>query len=936
MKGILLVVLAVLFSSNVFAVDEIIAHNDIFNDNGAANSWAGVRVQFNASATYKQIIEICRDKQATAHECVLENYSGTPQVQGAFLANATFVDNCCDISAFNIISSPNADWILRTQNVGSVDIPKVSGPGNPPTFPYVFAYGSWTHGVEGDWNLITTKLFNIANFTLSDGPPPANVKTPTFTTPPTPGDGGHNATNVTIEFNCTGNRTFLWFDTSNPPTTVVIDNGTGEEYNTTVSTDDTYYYKAGCWSDGDSANSTVRSWVLDTIEPYITVNPSTDIEATNITVLNNYLTNLTINVTFQDDNLYHTLINITNSTGDSVYQRLNTSTGGSTDSFAATIDISSWSVGENYTLKLYASDTHTKNKIKDWKVKKDVFKTYVEFETDNGRTIRVKSKESWTNIKKFDTVKKTDRYNFDMEFKNEKIQTSFTVTCDKEIDIIEDSEWPGHMICGENWIDFDEAGTGNEVVNLKRIGPTEVEVDISNINGKKFVFNSIGGLNINQRDYKFSVGAVIDLWGADILNGVDLPLTATLGTQVVSGNSTSPARFVNLSQGNYTIILNSANYENLSFNYTVTTGVNYYNLSRNLTPIGVKFYLYDEITENLISLTNNTGSIFLTKTGFSNTYTFTANPYTITGLASGIYTAKVYTTSYSSREYFDISITDVSGDVVNAYLINSTAGSLITFNTLDSSSNDIEGVRVNFWRTINGTLTIVAQENTDFAGNARLYLDTNYQYVINFSKTGYNDKIINLEPAVSGSPYAIYMDTTTTTEPPLVESYRIRQADHNLTYTNSTKLVHFSWYDSLSYATNWCLKVWDYNSTYFNNCSTSNNGTMDYIIVDQNQSVIAQSYATVNSRTYILDTIQVNMMQAWQVLTNETLILSWVLYLTLAFIGLFNPIASIVLGIFGLTGAFLMGILPMTFSSIVGLIFVAIVIFVGMKRSRTA
>ena len=64
------------------------------------------------------------------------------------------------------------------------------------------------------------------------------------------------------------------------------------------------------------------------------------------------------------------------------------------------------------------------------------------------------------------------------------------------------------------------------------------------------------------------------------------------------------------------------------------------------------------------------------------------------------------------------------------------------------------------------------------------------------------------------------------------------------------------------------------------------------------------------------------------------LIISWMVFIVLGFMGLAKPFAAMILGILGLSGMYLIGMLPIGFSTIMGIIFVAVVIGIGIKKSR--
>jgi len=70
----------------------------------------------------------------------------------------------------------------------------------------------------------------------------------------------------------------------------------------------------------------------------------------------------------------------------------------------------------------------------------------------------------------------------------------------------------------------------------------------------------------------------------------------------------------------------------------------------------------------------------------------------------------------------------------------------------------LENVRTVFTKIIDGINTIVAEEDSDFAGQVVLNLNDDTQYTINFSKTDYEDQTITLEP--KNSDYLIKMVST--------------------------------------------------------------------------------------------------------------------------------------------------------------------------------
>ena len=98
---------------------------------------------------------------------------------------------------------------------------------------------------------------------------------------------------------------------------------------------------------------------------------------------------------------------------------------------------------------------------------------------------------------------------------------------------------------------------------------------------------------------------------------------------------------------------------------------------------------------------------------------------------------------------------------------------------------------------------------------------------------------------------------------------------------------------------------------------------------------MAKAIAKKSGRSYVLDTIFINLRRGWQDLGRDMLVVNWVIFMVLGFIGLMNPYAAIALSIVSISGMYLMGILPIGFGSIMGLIFISIIIFIGIKKART-
>ncbi len=615
------------------------------------------------------------------------------------------------------------------------------------------------HGISysGDYFIDNIRFFNYT--TLGDkgitaAPPSVATSTPTIIHP-SPANNANNNTNQTFNVShpTTNNdvRYYLYFGTSTPlaESDLIYDNVTrnGSEFSqwTTNVGDGIYYWKwrvQNTTNGAFSLNTTERTWTLDTVSPTITLGNNNNFSSDNTTIISNYLRNLSIDISFFDTNLYQTLINITNEDGESVWQRLNTSITGTTVNFSETINISNFPIGD-YIVKLIATDSHTAQRIDPYDVKTGL--SYFRYTTKEGNIIKIIS-DTLPLTKK--TTKFKDRYTFDFNYLFQKDTYKFIIESYNKITYLPSSEHPAHfVIWGDNmrgnWLDF--GGINKKDITVTKIDDYIYEVEITANGIKNFKFSSLGGLNTVEEHYLLRIGAVIDMWVYDEDNPPDqINATVSSGTQYANSTiNTSGARLVNITQEITEITLTSNGFGTEIKTVSITSS--YHNFTFNMTPVSAtKLYFYDEKSETLIE--GETFSVYLETTGFSNIYSATTNPYTIKGLPDGLFDLKASSANYPEREYKNLNISNITTTLLNIYLINTTLSAEKTFYVRGSSVNAIEDVKINFTRVINGTITTIAEENTDYDGAATLYLDENYEYGIIFSKSGYDTKTINLVP----------------------------------------------------------------------------------------------------------------------------------------------------------------------------------------------
>lgn len=369
-----------------------------------------------------------------------------------------------------------------------------------------------------------TELFNNGIVWVDTSPPPL-IPVASFIVPPTPADGvANNTLGSNITATCTYNgEPIIYFSKGAGAAVEVVANATGTGLNITswlinssfVAGDGTYYYNATC-SNASSIASAVRTWIYDTTEPPININPNTFFYQNNLSNVNQYNESqlLRLNFTVTDTNdLYGVLINITRlSTGVSYYSYLNQSLTGSTSwNYNRLLNHSTYPADSNYLINIWAADSHTNNIIcplTDDCYKPKQISNGIDFLTAEGNHIWLTSEEPAT----FSTTQITDRYKININFTDglEKKRV-LNVYSDKPIDYLgEKSGYLAHFIIwnnwvdGGNWLDFEADGLNILNTKVKKISDYHFKITFDKL--KDVTFNSIGGMNINHKSFSWYKG----------------------------------------------------------------------------------------------------------------------------------------------------------------------------------------------------------------------------------------------------------------------------------------------------------------------------------------------------------------------------------------------------------------------------------------------
>jgi len=663
--------------------------------------------------------------------------------------------------------------------------------------------------------------------------------------------------------------------------------------NYTFPLDGIYKYYVRCQ---DVNTTTLRytgnyTYTYDTTQPFISaITPNQD----NTTVFNYSNRNLNLNVSLTDDNLYKGNLTIYNSTGSVMYNNYTGDlTGNNSWLWNSTIDMSLWETGL-YTMFIEATDSHTAkywDGVDNYNLDND--NKRLSFDMDDGNIIDITLIDS-NKLEEFNylsTTKTQDRYSFEFYLKDELPQNTyfvFNLKSGKKLDYIANSDYIGHFITGKNWIDFEGV---NGDFEFYKINDFEYNIKITLIEKtKELIFNSLGGLNENNKTVTFNILENLTIQVNDTNTGLLLNnFTVTYNSGLYTANGTNITLSVYANQS-ASIIVSAIGY----IPYINSTFVGYQpkNLTVNLTSGGTILNFYDEFTNALITSQNVTVDMVGNVSGRFST---SIGSVTISGLPAGSYSAVYFSDGYISREY-PIILNATGLQTINLYLCNSSICENIIGNVFDTVGSGLPGYQVQIFRLIDGTYNLVEIATSNFEGQvgfAGERFTPSYKFLV--VKNGTVFKETN-ETEIYSTTLDFFISEFEDLITKYIKSGNLR---YILQYNNVLNRFEFSYLDPSYSVTEVCLRVTaqtNYTEAilYNETCLNAFSGIINInVAVAEGTVYIAKIYTSFSPEQYI-DSLS---KRFEDVLSDEKtgLWVTLLVVLIVGFVGLWFPSIAVIL-----------------------------------------
>lgn len=607
-----------------------------------------------------------------------------------------------------------------------------------------------------------TSLFQTGTITATPSPPSINVTIlyPTFNQ----SFGIQNISdlnsyiyingtfNTSSSTNCTINDT-RFNDTGLTPTT-----GFNFSFINDSFLDNGFYdVKVMCNLTGTS-NGTARAlFLIDLENPQITLNPTNAFDTNNLSNVVQYISTMPLNITFTDNrDLFAFMVNVTRG-GTTFFNFTNSSIPTPTTNltYQDSLDTTNWGQG-TYDIEIMVSDSHTIGRIQEYGIRRLFNK--ITFDTEEGNSISISSIGATSTI----YIKEKDRYKFGFNYLFSDSARTFILESKNGIHYLKDSSYAAHFVVwngrGGNWVDFE--GIGNKYT-VTKINDNKYQVVFTDIPvSKKVILDSIGGLNTVTENYQWYLGnytkdfnkvATAGAIETFILNvskqsGFVDTINASFeynGTQrAISRTETSTSFLFSTTitlpeiqtTFNLSWSVNITQNDSSSYNFTVSD-----NQSVFLATLTINFLDEENQTAILETLT-----VFFTLEQ-TLTVTTATGSVVVGNLTLGEYRISAESENYPNRGIF-FTVANQTQNITMYLVIDAVGNDFIDYFIKSSSQTLIEDARMTFQKVINNSLITVAQLETDFAGQGRLFQDQQNEYRILILHPDFPLKNISLLP----------------------------------------------------------------------------------------------------------------------------------------------------------------------------------------------
>jgi hypothetical protein len=384
----------------------------------------------------------------------------------------------------------------------------------------------------------------------------------------------------------------------------------------------------------------------------------------NLSIINGLKYNLSINITFAQQDLFATFLDVTCDISGSIFNATNTTINTSTLKYYIN------NISLNYPMQrcriyMTSSDSHTAQKIPVYR--KTNLNNGIVFDTNISEIQILSNDADYSNIK---TKQLLDRETFEFEYNEKSLMRSYTVHSDNKLYYLSNSQYKGHFVSWNdithtgNWIDFEQDNSNAYDYNIEKIDDytynvivspiipedeSEIEINkkgllsflgigedqtieeakLDNFGIDNIKFQSLGNTNIYNSTYYFYIGGQInvtsfnkyDNGGINNFTAIVTTISAYPAYNSIVNITTDNGIIDNITNGTYRINLTNAFFmDNIKLvNLTNTSLAVLYNSSQGQLNINVVDLLIGNPIINFTTNFKNSINNYLTQNNVTGT-----------------------------------------------------------------------------------------------------------------------------------------------------------------------------------------------------------------------------------------------------------------------------------------------------------------------------
>lgn len=439
--------------------------------------------------------------------------------------------------------------------------------------------------------------------------------------------------------------------------------------------------------------------------------------------------------------------------------------------------------------------------------------------------------------------------------------------------------------------------------------------------------------------FDFSTNGFLNISAYNNITGINITsftVTATdINTgQVLTENTTNNFLILDVIRNhNYTLLFDASGYAFTYRNVTLTNQSIRVNQSLFLTNSFI-INFYNETTQ--LKLDGTTINLLIYKDDFVYSNSSVGGGYYYNNnFTDGDYTFRYSADGYLERSYY-LTVNSRSFYPLNFYLISIEDSEPVQISLRSNFGEIIENATIKllrYYSSIN-SYTTVEMVKTNFDGKADMQIELQsntangefYKFLI--IQDG--ETVLETTPTKITTTNLNFIVVTGTTG---LEQY-IDNLDisYNLSFNTNTNNFKFTFNNANNDFVGGCLYVYTQNvigKTFYNSsCINSSSATILLPVNnDTNTTYVSYAYVYYGDYEYYLDSLS----KRFNNYTKDTfgkqgIFYAFIIILTLAFIGAYNPTISIVLSVFGLIVVTIIGLIPATTTIIIGIIAGAIIV----------